>query len=450
MRERFDRIEIIDLRGDVRRGERAGAEGDQGVFNIQVGTAITLAVADGSKANGEPAGVYYHDSWAEGLFSRRAKFDWLLSGIDSGTLQNAVPVERDLLDDMRPMPFQNGEWVGLRDAFAFCKSGMKSGDDEVFVSPVRLRLRGQVIPLLRAGTGARYDHSLEVFYCYRPFDRRWFYNDLKLLNRPGPEMQRVWGPDNVGLYAMPFGTGAGPAVWCHALLPDYHALSGRGGYTFPLYDRRPRVNAPNVSPRLIESLSAAYGEPVSAEDVFAAMLCLLSARSYTLRFAEDLEDVFPHVPFPAQHAVFEGAVRIGRKIRDIETFARQPREAHRRPGFVHVVTQPRGALASVEYSDGGITLCADGTGRITGISDAVWSFAVSGYRVLPRWIESRVGLPAELNLVRELRDICSRIAESIDLFAEADIVLEATLDEMLTREGLGFGAGDQDEDGGST
>lgn len=31
MRERFDRVEIFDLRGDVRRGERAGVEDDQGV-----------------------------------------------------------------------------------------------------------------------------------------------------------------------------------------------------------------------------------------------------------------------------------------------------------------------------------------------------------------------------------------------------------------------------------
>ena len=54
LRERFDRIEIIDLRGDVRRGERAGVEGDQGVFNIQVGTAITLAIADGGKAERRP------------------------------------------------------------------------------------------------------------------------------------------------------------------------------------------------------------------------------------------------------------------------------------------------------------------------------------------------------------------------------------------------------------
>ena len=75
LRERFDRIEIIDLRGDVRTGERAGVDADQGVFNIMVGTAITIAIADGSNAAEEAAEVHYQDCWAEGLFSRRAKLD---------------------------------------------------------------------------------------------------------------------------------------------------------------------------------------------------------------------------------------------------------------------------------------------------------------------------------------------------------------------------------------
>ncbi len=201
-------------------------------------------------------------------------------------------------------------------------------------------------------------------------------------------MQRVWGQDNFGLYALPGGTGAGPAVWCHGLLPDYHAFRGSyGGYAFPLYDRRPRVNGSNLSAALIESLSAAYGQPVAPEAVFDTILCLLSARSYTRRFAEDLEDVFPHVPFPARHAVFEDAARIGREIRAIETYGREPREAYRRPGFARVLDQPRGAVAAVDYTDGGITLCADGTGRISGIPEAVWSFSVSGYRLVPRWTE---------------------------------------------------------------
>jgi hypothetical protein len=450
MRERFDRIEIIDLRGDIRRGERAGVEGDQGVFDIQVGTAITVAVADGSKGDAEPADVYYHDSWSEGLFSRQAKFDWLRSGADSGSLANAVSVERGLFDDMRPRPFQNGEWLDLRDAFSFSKSGMKSGNDEVFVSPDRRRLRSQIIPFMAGQREWRYDHSLETNYCYRPLDRRWFFNDLRLLNRPGPVMQKVWGSVNVGLYALPGGTGAGPAVWCHGLLPDYHAFRGSyGGYAFPLHDRRPRVNAPNLSPKLLQSLSETYGEAVPPEDVFDSILCLLSARSYALRFAEDLEDVFPHIPFPADHAIFQDAVRIGRDIRAVQTFARRPGQAYRRPGFVRMVTEPLGNVSAVECIDGEITLCSDGSGRITGIPEAVWSYSVSGYRLLPRWLESRIGLPAELSLVTDLRDISSRIAELIDLFAKADIVLEATLHKTLTREVLGLDAGEHDENGGS-
>jgi uncharacterized protein YjeT (DUF2065 family) len=448
MRERFDRIEIIDLRGDVRTGERAGIDADQGVFNIMVGTAITIAIADGSKAEGEAADVYYYDSWTDGLFSRRAKLDWLVDHADAGTSPNAVPVQRGLIDDMRPQPFQNGEWLSLREAFKFSKSGMKSGNDDVFVSCLRANLRTQVTRFLSAQENFDYDASLETFYCYRPFDRRWFYDDLRLLNRPGPAMQRVWGPQNSGLYAMAAGTGGGPAVWCHGLLPDYHAFRGRGGYAFPLHDRRPNINAPNISAALIESLSAAYGEPISADDVFDTILCLLSAVSYTLRFAEDLEDVFPHIPFPAQLSTFQNAARVGQEIRSVETFARPPGETYRQPNFVRVVTEPRGEVAKVDYVDGEITLCGDGTGRIMGIPQPIWDFSVSGYRLVPHWLEARIGLPADLALVRELRDICGRIAELIDLFAEADIVLVATLHETLTREALGLGAREQDADDG--
>ncbi|MDL2352858.1 MAG: hypothetical protein QFC78_08435, partial [Pseudomonadota bacterium] len=57
MREKFDRIEVIDLRGDVRAGTPGNIGSDQGVFNIMVGTAITLAIADGSKAEGSLAEV---------------------------------------------------------------------------------------------------------------------------------------------------------------------------------------------------------------------------------------------------------------------------------------------------------------------------------------------------------------------------------------------------------
>ena len=114
---------------------------------------------------------------------------------------------------------------------------------------------------------------------------------------------------------------------------------------------------------------------------------------------------------------------------------------------MRVTSQPLSAVAGVDYADGEITLCADGTGRVTGLPEFVWNFSVSGYRLLPRWLEARIGLPADLELVRELRDICGRIAELVDLFAQADIVLEATLHQTLTREALGFDPVEQEEHG---
>jgi hypothetical protein len=82
------------------------------------------------------------------------------------------------------------------------------------------------------------------------------------------------------------------------------------------------------------------------------------------------------------------------------------------------------------------------------LPESVWNFAVSGYRVVPRWLEARVGLRADLGLVSELRDICGRVAELIDHFARADTVLEATLRETLTREALGLVPGGQENNDG--
>ncbi len=255
-----------------------------------------------------------------------------------------------------------------------------------------------------------------------------------------PELQLVWGANNVALYAMPFATGAGPGVWCHGLLPDYHAFSGRGGYAFPLRDNRPGHGPFNISPSLLAGLAASYGAPVSAEDAFDAMLALLSATSYTLRFAEDLEDVFPHVPLPTAHALFLAASELGREIRAVETFARPPGPNFLTRAFARVETEATETLHASEWTDGELFLCANRTGRVSGISAAIWSFSVSGYRLLPRWLAARQALAVDHALISAMRDVVGRIAELIDLFARADRLLIQILPATLTKNALGFAA----------
>lgn len=221
-------------------------------------------------------------------------------------------------------------------------------------------------------------------------------------------------------------------------------FNGRGGYAFPLYDRRKGAEAHNFDPAILTALAEAYGEPIAPEDLFDAVLALLSASSYTVRFAEDLEDTFPHIPFPADPALFEEAARIGKEIRELETFAREPAAEFRPKDFCRLRSEPIGPMDLHEGEGGTWYFCADETGRFDGLPPRVWQFAVSGYRVLKRWAEAREGLSAA-EYWPQFRDVAARINELLHRFDEADLVLDKVLADTLSREELGFE--DEPDDG---
>lgn len=127
----------------------------------------------------------------------------------------------------------------------------------------------------------------------------------------------------------------------------------------------------------------------------------------------------------------------------LETFSRQPGSAYR--AVARAETPPRGPLAPVDWRDGAIVLCANGSGQISNIPQSVWDFAVSGYRVLPRWLAAREGMEIGPNFIPELRDVVARIAELLFHFEAADTILERTLADSLTRAALGMEAQDEEE-----
>jgi hypothetical protein len=467
LRNRFDRIEIIDLRGNVRRGARAGVHGDTGVFNIMVGTAITLAIADGSKPAGSLADVIYTDTWEEELFLREAKLDWLQDGAQTGTRPGGVRVQRGELDDFKPEPFQAHQWPSIASCFVFKSSGLESKRDHLVYATSKSSLEDELANFLalddneanalfnptamNSAQDARsvgIDQAMLRKAAYRPLDNRWHYAHRRFNDRPRTDLSRVWGGGNICIFTLPSGTNAGPAAWCHAHYPDRHAFRGSyGGYAFPLDDRRAGHGPSNISPDLLDGLALAYASQISPTAAFDAILALLSASSYALRFAEDLEDVFPHVPFPADRAVFERAAEIGSAIRDIETFARQPAEDFLTATIARMETAPTGVLAASEWASGSITLCGNGSGEVSGIPERIWNFAVSGYRILPRWLSAREGMTVDHGFVQEFRDINGRINELIHHFDEADLVLQEALNHSLTRDELGLApAPSEDED----
>ena len=95
-------------------------------------------------------------------------------------------------------------------------------------------------------------------------------------------------------------------------------------------------------------------------------------------------------------------------------------------------------ISPADWDAGDLILCDDGTGKVSGISASVWSFAVSGYRVLQKWLAGREGISVDDAFLREFKDITGRINELIHQFDEADLVLQVGLDQRLNCRELGL------------
>ncbi len=286
---------------------------------------------------------------------------------------------------------------------------------------------------------------------YRPLDARCLYNVREYVDFPKARLQSAWGSENFALFALEDGTGAGPAVWCHGLKPDQHAFNNRGGWVFPFRNHAAEGRGHYLAPALVGGLAAAYGEAVAALDIFDAMLALLLATSYTTRFGFDLEDDFPHVPFPADREGFAEAARIGARLRALQGLSAAPGTGFRSARLVGQasgpaldVPTPRRAFVA-DGDVGTVALLADRSLVLGGVGARVWDFSVSGYPVLPRWLRARNGEALTgaggATLQRAVLDVAWRIEELLCLFDRADGILERALEAPLTRGDLGLAQG---------
>lgn len=463
LRERFDRIRIVDFRGDRRGARPATVARDENVFAIETGVCVLVAEAAGQAEPGREAVVEYADVWREGAFDRAGKLDLArAAATDPGRLRY-LPIEGAGMDRFTPTGFAGTGWPAIDEAFLFRSNGIVTYRDAFSYAVTREELRDRITRWHTLGAAAAAEEFKEtagrkagparatVFdeaairrVSYRPFDIRHLYNRPEFIDRPRTDLQRAWGAENVALFALGDGTGAGPAVWCHALVPDQHAFSARGGWVFPLWSRSGEGGGHYLHPGLLRALSGVLEFAIAPLEMFDAVLALLSASSYTTRFAHDLEDGFPRIPFPADPAVFRAAAALGSRIRAVQTFAEPPAERFRRARLVGRASAARlrvpapGRAFAADGEAGAIALLPDGSLRAAGVSRRAWEFAIGGYPVLRRWLGARKGEALDAPLQRALLDTIARIEEILSLFDEADAILEAAAENSLGRGQIGL------------
>jgi hypothetical protein len=460
MRREFDEIYIINLGGDL-----IGTRKTPNVFNIQTPVAIMVGVRSGERKKDTPAKTNYLRIEAKDRAEKLAIIDSLGSlqklaweGVSSGwmdpfysrsnasyffwpELTNLFPWQHSGAQFKRVWPIGENKEVLEKRWEQFCGSAAEPRKKLYKETRDRKLSRSytsfsgaplKTLVSLKAGDPPP---AVER-YCYRSFDRQYAFVDNRLGDYLRPPLINTRGESNLFFAAlMSKMLGVGSAMVATRDLPDLDVFCGRGGKdVIPLY-RDAAGTEPNVTAGLLAALGKEHGSVPSAEDLAAYVYALLGGQSYTKRFWNELETPGPRVPMTKDGAIFADAVKLGRKLIWLHTYAARFQDATQGDEVPNgKATTIKGVSSApahypAEYAyDPAKREVTVGDGRFGPVAPEVWDFEVSGLKVVQSWLgyrmKKRSGKKSSpLDEIRPER----WTARMSDEFLELLWVLEATL-----------------------
>lgn len=429
----FDQIHVLDLHGSVLKKERAPDGGvDQGVFDIEPGTAISFFV----KKPGAERGTWRYDR-----FGRRIdKYKFLASTSFGETDWSPFTPQPPLLlfyelSAERKSQYDIG-WP-LTKIFDLQGSGMMTNRDRVtvqftpedvwsVVEDFSRRAEGDLRQKYRLGKEGR-DWRLERAKSdvissgpvkslisdiqYRPFDHRYTYYTGNTRGFIGWPVAPIWnelrGSDNIALVSSRMTKGED---FAHAFVSDvmYEKIglsskTSNNSFVFPLQ----RGASENFSRDFRDFLDARYAEHYDPELILGYIYAVLHAPTYRARYAEFLRIDFPRIPFAETPAQFEALSALGWELIQTHLLKTVPRS---NPRLGDYTGKGDHTVETVRYSPQEETIWINGTQGFANVPQAVWDFHIGGYQVIDKYLKSRRGRTLDLDEQTHV----GRIAESLN------------------------------------
>lgn len=241
----------------------------------------------------------------------------------------------------------------------------------------------------------------------RSFDRQYMIYDPRVVDRPRPPLWEVRNPTQVYVteqHAHPIT--AGPGLVFTELVPGAHHFNGRGGRVLPLF-RDGSGLSPNLAPGLLTVLAERVGLPVSAADFLAYLAAVVAHPAYTAHFAANLQTPGIRVPLTTDAAMWSDAVQMGREVLWLHTFGNRyadpsvdrngrPRlPDSQKPRVVTAIPDTADRMPeSISYTVETETLHI-GSGTISPVPLAIWTYEVSGMRIVKHWFDYRKRVPGD-------------------------------------------------------
>lgn len=486
--ESFDEINVLDMHGNVSRGEQCpSGTPDENVFDIKkTGAAISLLR---KHAKTDFGSISVQNLW--GL--QDEKYQWLLGH----TLHNT---KRTKLDPSAPFflfVYENLEakdeyerGFSIAEILPVHSKGVVTGRD-AFVSDFDehsiLERMGEFIDASKTDAELieKYNLNQTAWWhvgdarqsmppiaelqdflqpmLYRPFDKRvCFYHPSVFMSPRRPVMQHFDNnKENLLLVTSRMTKGESFAhVTVSKGLAEAILLSSKtsnNAMIFPVFlssvpseefQFEKQGHRPAFSRKFLEmvelktslkvgsSVSGDLQSTIGARDIFNYIFTILHSPSYRIRYREFLKRDFPRVPLTSNLDLFRALAAFGEELVALHLM-----EA---PTLDNLITNFVGEIQQVSkvgwtdnnggtvWIDGGGTKKAPtaGTSGFHGVPSEVWNFHIGGYQVCEKWLKDRgpkKGKPGRTltdDDINHYHKIVVALSETIRLMAEIDEVIE--------------------------
>ncbi|AEF95815.1 type ISP restriction/modification enzyme [Methanotorris igneus] len=455
--ETFDEIYILDLHGNVRRGEK-----DENVFDIQQGVCIGIFVKlREGKHKAEDCKVYYysvvHDA---GLTKREDKYKFL----ENNTIKT---VEWKEINPKEPYYFfvpkdlsleeEYNKFLKLDEIFEINSSGVETQKDKVAIAYTSEDIEKIIKDFLNLGEEElrkKYDIKdtrdwklkkviedlKEDFYkfdgdwdkirehrikpiLYRPFDIRWtyfFYKSRSFVAYPRYNVMKhfILG-ENIGLVA----SRQAQPEFRHVFITDKitergitSSYVGDQGVIFPLYQyienkiTKEIQKVPNIKKDILKLIKQKYN--ATPEDFLYYIYAILHDPKYREKYKEFLKIDFPRIPLYDKE-IFEKYKDIGKKLVELHLMKNIPT-----PDID--IEGENLKVENVKYDKKKKGVKINKETILLGIDEDVWEFKIGGYKVIEKYLKGRKGKKLTIDELEHIYKVVYVIEETIKLMKELE------------------------------
>ncbi len=417
----FDEIYVLDLHGNSKKKEACpDGSKDENVFDIRQGVAVAIFVKTGKKRANKLGRVFHCDLYGK----REEKYAFLrenqIKQIAFKELPNAKPDYFFVQKNFDAQKIYDKGFI-INELFMTNSVGIVTAKDSVLINDSKDKLLSIVAEYYQTEPHQQFIQNIS----YRPFDSKYVYYDLKLIERAREKvMQHFLKGQNIGLMTC---RQIAVDTWEHIgitkLITDDSCLSNRTkerGYIFPLYlypeteellssnsgkKRTPNLNMEIVN-QIADKLKLTFTpEKEKTENCFAPIDILdyiygvLHSRKYREKYKEFLKIDFPRVPFPENSDIFWFYTKAGSELRSLHLMESEKLKKLITKFPVHgdnIITK----LKSEPQPNGKLRVYINDTQYFDEVLPEAWEFCIGGYQPAQKWLKDRKGkkLSAQENL----------------------------------------------------